>query len=81
LQGVCCASRRLWRESYHYRFLEETSPRFAAFVNGVSIHADDFDDTNSPAPKIACMAAGAPDSAVLPALLALPKTGRSLAKN
>src|SRR5438105_12040308 len=23
----------------------KTSPRFAAFVNGVSIHADDFDDT------------------------------------
>jgi 2-methylcitrate dehydratase PrpD len=23
----------------------QTSPRFAAFVNGVSIHADDFDDT------------------------------------
>ena len=24
---------------------QKTSPRFAAFVNGVSIHADDFDDT------------------------------------
>src|SRR3979411_2527434 len=24
---------------------KRTSPRFAAFVNGVSIHADDFDDT------------------------------------
>jgi len=24
---------------------KKTSPRFAAFVNGVSIHADDFDDT------------------------------------
>src|SRR6266571_2173152 len=28
-----------------------TSPRFAAFVNGVSIHADDFDDTQLSAAK------------------------------
>src|SRR5438876_9218156 len=29
----------------------KTSPRFAAFVNGVSIHADDFDDTQLSAAK------------------------------
>lgn len=29
----------------------KTSPRFAAFVNGVSIHADDFDDTQLAAAK------------------------------
>src|SRR6266852_4697340 len=30
---------------------KKTSPRFAAFVNGVSIHADDFDDTQLSAAK------------------------------
>src|SRR2546427_11312480 len=29
----------------------KTSPRFAAFVNGISIHADDFDDTQLSAAK------------------------------
>jgi len=31
----------------------KASPRFAAFVNGVSIHADDFDDTQLALPRIA----------------------------
>jgi 2-methylcitrate dehydratase PrpD len=30
---------------------EKTSPRFAALVNGISIHADDFDDTQLAAAK------------------------------
>src|ERR1700737_2496918 len=30
---------------------QRTSPRFAALVNGISIHADDFDDTQLAAAK------------------------------
>lgn len=50
----------------------KTSPRFAAFVNGVSIHADDFDDTQLAAAKDRVYGLLVhPTVPVLPALLAL----------
>src|SRR5258707_11513327 len=51
---------------------QRTSPRFAAFVNGVSIHADDFDDTQLAAAKDRVYGLLMhPTVPVLPSLLAL----------
>jgi 2-methylcitrate dehydratase PrpD len=56
----------------------KTSPRFAAFVNGVSIHADDFDDTQLSAAKDRVYGLLVhPTVPVLPALLAMAE-GRSV---
>jgi 2-methylcitrate dehydratase PrpD len=50
----------------------KTSPRFAAFVNGVSIHADDFDDTQLSSAKDRVYGLLVhPTVPVLPAVLAL----------
>jgi 2-methylcitrate dehydratase PrpD len=55
---------------------KKTSPRFAAFVNGVSIHADDFDDTQLSAAKDRVYGLLVhPTVPVLPALLALVEGG------
>src|SRR5438309_7132020 len=54
----------------------KTSPRFAAFVNGVSIHADDFDDTQLAAAKDRVYGLLVhPTVCVLPAVLAIADTG------
>jgi 2-methylcitrate dehydratase PrpD len=56
----------------------KTAPRFAAFVNGVSIHADDFDDTQLSAAKDRVYGLLVhPTVPVLPALLALSQ-GRNI---
>jgi 2-methylcitrate dehydratase PrpD len=55
---------------------ETNSPRFAAFVNGVSIHADDFDDTQLSAAKDRVYGLLVhPTVPVLPAALALAERG------
>src|SRR5260370_3561349 len=57
---------------------KKTSPRFAAFVNGVSIHADDLDDTQLSAAKDRVYGLLVhPTVPVLPALLALAE-GRTI---
>jgi 2-methylcitrate dehydratase PrpD len=57
---------------------KKTSPRFGAFVNGVSIHADDFDDTQLSAAKDRVYGLLVhPTVPVLPALLALAE-GRTI---
>src|SRR5260370_37682917 len=57
---------------------KKTSPRFAAFVNGVSIHADDFDDTQLAVAKDPVYGLTLhPTVPVLPALLALAE-GRTI---
>ena len=57
---------------------KKTSPRFAAFVNGVSIHADDFDDTQLSAAKDRVYGLLAhPTVPVLPAVLAVAE-GRAI---
>ena len=54
----------------------KTSPRFAAFVNGVSIHADDFDDKQLAVAKDRVYGLLVhPTVPVLPALLALAERG------
>src|SRR6267142_4223455 len=54
----------------------KTSPRFAAFVNGVSIHADDFDDTQLAVAKDRVYGLLVhPTVPVLPAILALAERG------
>jgi 2-methylcitrate dehydratase PrpD len=54
----------------------KTSSRFAAFVNGVSIHADDFDDTQLSAAKDRVYGLLVhPTVPVLPAALALTERG------
>ena len=54
----------------------KTAPRFAAFVNGVSIHADDFDDTQLAVAKDRVYGLLVhPTVAVLPAILALAERG------
>jgi 2-methylcitrate dehydratase PrpD len=54
----------------------KTSPRFAAFVNGVSIHADDFDDTQLATGKDRVYGLLVhPTVPVLPAALALAERG------
>src|SRR5215469_12819119 len=56
----------------------KTSPRFAAWINGVSIHADDFDDTQLSAAKDRVYGLLVhPTVPVLPAILALAE-GRSV---
>ncbi|PYU63634.1 MAG: MmgE/PrpD family protein, partial [Acidobacteria bacterium] len=56
----------------------KTSPRFAAFVNGVSIHADDFDDTQLSAAKDRVYGLLVhPTVPVLPAVLAVTE-GRAI---
>src|SRR5438477_6586844 len=56
----------------------KTSPRFAAFVNGVSIHADDFDDTQLSAAKDRVYGLLVhPTAPVLPAVLAVTE-GRAI---
>ena len=51
---------------------QKTAPRFAAFVNGVSIHADDYDDTQLSAAKDRVYGLLVhPTVATLPALFAL----------
>jgi 2-methylcitrate dehydratase PrpD len=55
---------------------QRTSPRFAAFANGVSIHADDFDDTQLSAAKDRVYGLLVhPTVPVLPAILALVEHG------
>src|ERR1700687_1571371 len=55
---------------------QKTSPRFAAFVNGVSIHADDFDDTQLATAKDRVYGLLVhPTVPVLPAALALAENG------
>ena len=57
---------------------QKTSPRFAAFANGVSIHADDFDDTQLSAAKDHVYGLLVhPTVPVLPAALALAEHGVS----
>jgi len=51
---------------------QETSPRFAAFANGISIHADDFDDTQLAVAKDRVYGLLThPTAPVLPALFAI----------
>jgi 2-methylcitrate dehydratase PrpD len=55
---------------------QKTSPRFAAFVNGVSIHADDFDDTQLATAKDRVYGLLVhPTVPVLPAAFALAERG------
>ena len=55
---------------------QTSSPRFAAFVNGVAIHADDFDDTQLSAAKDRVYGLLVhPTVPVLPAVLALAERG------
>jgi 2-methylcitrate dehydratase PrpD len=57
---------------------QKSSPRFAAFVNGVSIHADDFDDTQLAVAKDRVYGLLVhPTVPVLPAILALAERGVS----
>jgi len=57
---------------------QKTSPRFAAFINGVSIHADDFDDTQLAVAKDRVYGLLVhPTVPVLPAILALSE-GRGI---
>ena len=59
----------------------KTSPRFAAFVNGVSIHADDFDDTQLAVAKDRVYGLLVhPTVPVLPAALALAERGGTSGK-
>jgi 2-methylcitrate dehydratase PrpD len=60
----------------------KTSPRFAAFVNGVSIHADDFDDTQLAVAKDRVYGLLVhPTVPVLPAALALAERGNVSGKD
>lgn len=64
--GVCGGKSVVIGSNMH------TSPRFAAFVNGVSLHADDFDDTQLSAAKDRVYGLLVhPTVPVLPAALAL----------
>jgi len=55
---------------------QSSAPRFAAFVNGISIHADDFDDTQLSAAKDRVYGLLVhPTVPVLPAVLALTEHG------
>src|ERR1700704_5057467 len=57
---------------------QKTSPRFAALVNGVSIHADDFDDTQLAVAKDRVYGLLVhPTVPVLPAVLAFSERARS----
>src|SRR5258706_5896416 len=60
----------------------KTAPQFAALVNGVSIHADDFDDTQLAAAKDRVYGLLVhPTVAVLPAVLALGEQRRISGKD
>jgi len=60
---------------------KKTSPRFAAFVNGVSIHADDFDDTQLSGAKDRVYGLLVhPTVPVLPAVLALAEGRKTSGK-
>ncbi|MGC2198239.1 MAG: MmgE/PrpD family protein [Terriglobales bacterium] len=60
---------------------QNSSPRFAAFVNGVSIHADDFDDTQLSGAKDRVYGLLVhPTVPVLPAVLALTERGGASGK-
>src|ERR1700674_3887831 len=60
----------------------KTSPRFAAFVNGVSIHADDFDDTQLAVAKDRVYGLLVhPTVPVLPAIFATAEMGRRSGKD
>jgi len=64
--GICDGQATIFGSS------TRTSPRFAAFVNGVSIHADDFDDTQLAVAKDRVYGLLVhPTVPVLPALFAL----------
>jgi len=66
------------KSSHHRFFKKKLLPRFAAFVNGVSIHADDFDDTQLSAAKDRVYGLLVhPTVPVLPAALALTE-GRKI---
>jgi 2-methylcitrate dehydratase PrpD len=55
---------------------QKTAPRFAAFLNGISIHADDFDDTQLSSAKDRVYGLLMhPTVPVLPAILALLERG------
>jgi 2-methylcitrate dehydratase PrpD len=70
--GICVGKASIIGSS------KKTSPRFAAFVNGVSIHADDFDDTQLAVAKDRVYGLLVhPTVPVLPALLALAE-GRTI---
>ena len=70
--GICDGKATLIGSS------RKASPRFAAFVNGVSIHADDFDDTQLSAAKDRVYGLLVhPTVPVLPAVLALAE-GRTI---
>ena len=61
---------------------QKTSPRFAALVNGISIHADDFDDTQLAAAKDRVYGLLMhPTVPVLPAIFALAEQGRVTGKD
>jgi 2-methylcitrate dehydratase PrpD len=60
---------------------QKSAPRFAAFVNGVSIHADDFDDTQLAVAKDRVYGLLVhPTVPVLPAVLALAERGGTSGK-
>ncbi len=68
--GICDGQATIFGSS------TRTSPRFAAFVNGVSIHADDFDDTQLAVAKDRVYGLLVhPTVPVLPALFALAERG------
>lgn len=55
---------------------QKTNPRFAAFANGISIHADDFDDTQLAVAKDRVYGLLThPTAPVLPALFAVAESG------
>lgn len=60
----------------------KSAPRFAAFANGVSIHADDFDDTQLAVAKDRVYGLLThPTVPVLPPVFALSETGRRTGKD
>src|SRR5712675_86674 len=61
---------------------QKTSPRFAALLNGISIHADDFDDTQLAAAKDRVYGLLMhPTVPVLPAIFALAEQRRVMGKD
>src|SRR5882762_1344611 len=63
-------------------FARKTSPRFAALLNGISIHADDFDDTQLAAAKDRVYGLLMhPTVPVLPAIFALAEQRRVTGKD
>src|SRR5215467_3422334 len=61
---------------------QKATPRFAAFANGVSIHADDFDDTQLAVAKDRTYGLLThPTAPVLPAIFALAEAGGASGKD